>query len=1026
MKTTWLCSLFIGAMVIAGGAFGQTVHADSSSNYVLEDSLDGRNEGTGFGPWVVTAEAGAEWAGAGVWSTVEAEITGWTQAFGYTAKGAGSYVHVERALSTTMSTNDVLEIDFAVNWDGDSSNVQKGFNIIADGVNIVEVRHNFNPGSISLNGFTNSPVLANYGTKPMHWTFTVNSTTSLTVTATSRDPAISTTFTTNLVMAYAHIDSFRLVASDMAVGAPDTRQTYVDNLTLTQYGAAVPEPPLRRNLSLSASSWAIRTLNQVVDFTVTRDFSDAAVVVSLATDNAAMITQLPASVSMAAGVTSATFQATATIPGNSAVGTLRAFVEGDPTIQGAGYGLKGPHFRMNVDQGIYEVYAPTNITFWVNFDDGEMDTNLVAMASSDSSVMTVPATLSFQQPAPSDIYAESAVSMIGSGTAVLSLTYGGVEMLDYTLALREYGYTITGLDEVRVDAVAVYTVRAILPADATATIATIPFSSTGEVELDPDSLVFVPSNHVAEATFRVTGVSTGIVELYLTDDNYAANKIITVIPEKNYGDYIAYDEAARTGYVDGWTLTPSHDSGFQDWIYAQNTGDDVTMYTGAFVGTTPPVGLEGIVGDGKFFGIFANGAAGAEIQLLRPFVAPLADGQLFSIDLGTMYRDGTKGFKLMGEWEEQWYVRGEFYYTDEGYFYKLEDAAEAVRLDWEYAAGVVTISLLKEADGSSYTWTFTRGSETVTVSDVVFSGTVDGFQVYSYNGGNGDENNLYFNRMYIEQAVPPAPGLSISGIWNPDEAKTYTFTLNALNGFTGEVALASSVPGVASVSPARVTLSAGQSSVEFSVAIPRLPADGELLATVLTATSVADSTLSTTYDITVWNPAMDFRTTDENWEYAYVSGGEVWFVFMRSGSFPAQYDVLTSDENVLRPSISNLVTENGVSSYFNAFMEGPGRAQVVITNATIGVGANYGITLTQTDNPSIGGEGGVAFTLTSLSFALPDGYTNCLVEVASHVADNDWNFTELDVSMYSVSSNGVVEIDYGEDPKAVYRVWFSR
>ncbi|HEX8078545.1 MAG TPA: hypothetical protein VF511_12080 [Chthoniobacterales bacterium] len=94
---------------------------------------------------------------------------------------------------------------------------------------------------------------------------------------------------------------------------------------------------------------------------------------------------------------------------------------------------------------------------------------------------------------------------------------------------------------------------------------------------------------------------------------------------------IAEDDAS--GYGGSWGK--SGGSGFGDWTFT-NEGNDENRHSGFFIATTDNnKDLNGIVKEGKAFGLFANGSGFEQAVAYRAFEKPLGVGDSFSFMMET-------------------------------------------------------------------------------------------------------------------------------------------------------------------------------------------------------------------------------------------------------------------------------------------------------------------------------------------------------------------------------------------------------
>lgn len=233
------------------GAYIEVVASDYADNYGTGWTT-GANGGTGFGPWVITANVGSGYAGTFIGNPTNAGIstnaTFGTNAFGmYANPGAsGAYANADRTFPA-LQVGQTFSFQWGVNWDADVGN--KGFNLYAGGTNgaqLVNVNQGGFPGNITVNG---SDAVTNYGTYPMTWSFTMTASNNLLVTSTGRDGTTNIVFTTNIT-ASAPPDAFRWYVSAMASG--DQRQPYFNNLRIAYIGGNITNLPIYVRIGTNA------------------------------------------------------------------------------------------------------------------------------------------------------------------------------------------------------------------------------------------------------------------------------------------------------------------------------------------------------------------------------------------------------------------------------------------------------------------------------------------------------------------------------------------------------------------------------------------------------------------------------------------------------------------------------------------------------------------------------------------------------------------------------------------------------
>jgi len=219
--------LAMGLLALAGPA-GATVNADYASNYG-GGWTNGTNGGGGFEPWSIESDAGAGSAGNGIWASADAGLE-MGDAFGFTARGEGAFIHLDRSFTQAMAVGDTFSFDLAMNYNAGTGG-SKGFVMrSADNREIITVNQ-ADSDTLTVNGVA---ALTAYGTGTMHWTFRQKSATQIEVYATGRSgsEAYTTTITTTATSYLANIRFYATSVADDEYAA--YRAVYFDNLVLSQ------------------------------------------------------------------------------------------------------------------------------------------------------------------------------------------------------------------------------------------------------------------------------------------------------------------------------------------------------------------------------------------------------------------------------------------------------------------------------------------------------------------------------------------------------------------------------------------------------------------------------------------------------------------------------------------------------------------------------------------------------------------------------------------------------------------------
>lgn len=223
--------------------------ADSATNY--SSWSNGSNQGSGFGPWAITA--GGTVSGVFLGDPSAAGISGMSsKSFGLYAKGgSGSIIQAYRPLTTPLAVGDSMSFQWGINWD--SGTGEKGFNIRGSDDTFLFNVKNLGSSSILVNG-TDSGI--GYGTAAMTWTITRTSNTTLSVRASGRD---GTTFTRDITVSNTAPGKIEFYAQNLTDG--DQRQPYVNDLKIYRNGATAKSGRIYGNFSGLDSSkpWIFAT-----------------------------------------------------------------------------------------------------------------------------------------------------------------------------------------------------------------------------------------------------------------------------------------------------------------------------------------------------------------------------------------------------------------------------------------------------------------------------------------------------------------------------------------------------------------------------------------------------------------------------------------------------------------------------------------------------------------------------------------------------------------------------------------------
>ena len=490
-----------------------------------------------------------------------------------------------------------------------------------------------------------------------------------------------------------------------------------------------------------AGTWNPATTGDY-EFTVTRNDPGIGDVIQLSVDNA-LAASVPASVTFGAGLNDATFNV-----------TILSLTDGDVTVtaddavsgDSAEYTIRMPGLLLD---GAAQVYAAGPVTYTLTrFNNIGATVNL---QSTNPAVMTVPATASFAGEDQDTTFTATAVAE-GQTTIVATDPVSGVRA-EYNVTFAAASLELAGPVSVWTGTTPTYTLTRRGPIGDTVNLT----SSSEAVMTVPATVIFPDAADTV--TFQANALTAGETVLNAGNDDAAAGPLNVTVAVRPA--YVAYDDASL--YAGGeWNAAPAHESGFSDWTVTMTPEiEPEGVYRGVFIGTSPIAAIN--VG-GKAFGLYANWSGSEpepkpEVKVSRSFPAALAVGQSFSVDVGYNHSGGSKGLKLKGEYEGVAYERFELFNSgNDTWSYKLDGNDETITVAWSnYIAGgfrgQVKVTCTAE---NTYTFSLQRdGEAAVVVADVGLPGAIDQVEFYNYNGGTGDGENFYFNRMWIEGA--PAP-----------------------------------------------------------------------------------------------------------------------------------------------------------------------------------------------------------------------------------------------------------------------------
>lgn len=776
MKKAMLCGLCIGALALAGQVSG-AVYEDNALNYADAPGwVDGSNGGTGFGAWEIIADGGAGWAGCGIWNSTNAGLN-MGECFGYVGKVG--HVTINRSFSQALNVGDSLEFDFGVNWDSDVGN--KGFSLFAEGEEVINVNQG-GTAPLNLNG---EPAIVAYGTETMHWTFTQLAANEISVQATGRDGSETFATTVTTVRAYGYLGSMRFYSSGLPNNNEDERQSYFDNLKLTQEGTPPPAPV---TLSFSAGIWNPATLGDY-NFQLTRTGSSESQLIALSSDNEAAVT-VPMSVWFDEDESTTDFAA-----------TVVSLTNGDATIIASNvldgvwdtYTVRAPLISIN---GPWEIYAAGPVTYTLTRFAGIG--NAIALASSDPAVLTVPATVSFAAEQTEVTFSATAIA---EGEATITATAANGVKGEFTVMFNSPRLELNGPISVMAGNNGTYTVTRHGTIGDTVNLS----SDDTDVMTVPATVTFGYEEDTV--TFQANAVAAGTTVLRAGNDDATATPLTVTVNAA--GNVIANDHAGNytvETFVDG----ANEGFGFGVW--------DLWNEPATLGDSTEGGGGDLNSANGLSFKFASNnGGETNYCNARRNFDGALGEGDTVSFTFTYNWDGGNRGVDVFDSVEQfanlinvtvsnTFKVNGNVVSTE-------YSPGAVVEVEITQLSGSIAMSLVRTVAGVvnlSYT------------TNIVNALPATGFSMYC--GGYQDTRPeaeldnyaIYMNDLRIVSSSEPVKSLTLSGptkLWL-DEEFAPEYTLTRSGDVADLVSLSSSDTGVMTV-PATVTFSNGANTVTF-------------------------------------------------------------------------------------------------------------------------------------------------------------------------------------------------------------------
>ncbi len=965
MKMKVLCGWLIGTLALAGTAMGAT-YTDVAANYPTNPVAtwtNGSNGGTGFGPWAIVADGGeGGWAGCGVWDSAGAGLM-MGQAFGYVGKVG--YINIDRDFSQALNVGDSFAMDFGVNWDSDIGN--KGFNLYANGVEVVNVNHGAYPGEIKVNGVD---ALTNVGTNTMRWTFTQEASDQIAIYATGRDGVETFSTTIAVDVAYGYIGHIRFYSAGLAGDAPDARQSYFDNLTLEQEGTPPPDP---LGLSFTSGTWNPQVLGDY-EFVLAREGAVGDdIVLSSSNTNAVTVpesaTFVSNSVSFNATVVSLTSGPATIVASNAATGVWANYVV---TPVAPVLSLGGP----------WELFAlgPANYTLQRIGAVGDT----IALSSSAPGVLSVPATATFGAGETQTTFSATALAY-GNATITATNAASGA-WATYDVAVAEPALAIEGPATVWTGGARFYAVRR---NSAAGVGASVNLTSTDTNRLTVPATVDFPGDALV-AIFEAIGVAPGAATITAVNDDVepatfdaSVTDMPGVLAADHSGNYApaTFTNGANLGFGFGaWDF----------WNEPASLGDS-TAGGGGNLNDTNGV---------AFRFMSAGDSTNSYCNARRDLAEALKPGDVMSFTFTYNWVGGGRGVDV---------------FSAGGQFANLINVGEndtfsvnGTVISRDYTPGaVVYVEIAQKADGIEVYLTRASGGgvNLAYVTNVVHGEGVAGVSMYC-GGYNDLPNNvnyaIFMNALRIVGEEPTRLSFTV-GTWNPDAIGDYPFELTRSGEVTDLIVLSSDNEAAVTV-PASVTFGESATTATFT-------------ATVVSVTSGSAKIIASNEASGAWaeydvHPIVPDLGIDGPWQVYGL--GAVQYTLTRTGAVGDEIALGSSDTNVATVPATATFGEGETAITFIATGVGYGFTSLTATDAVSGATADFGVTFSANPNEPIGE---ITFDPATgdISFAIPDGYGIGTVYGADCVpnAEQDWDWQPLTADLPDpdyVVADGVVTI----------------
>ncbi|HMP72767.1 MAG TPA: hypothetical protein PKE55_05830 [Kiritimatiellia bacterium] len=372
----------------------------------------------------------------------------------------------------------------------------------------------------------------------------------------------------------------------------------------------------------------------------------------------------------------------------------------------------------------------------------------IVFSSSDESVLTVPATQSFDIGENQLVFN---VDIVGFGFATIfasNIASGAVA--DYNVTISEPGLFLSGQTALKEGQTRTYTLTRVGPIGDTVFLT----SSVPSVLSVPATVDFPENENTV--TFQGTAGDIGSAILTASNADAEANPLVITVSAIPAG---IYDEASF--YSGSWTDGSNEGNGFGPWAFNHNSDPDAIppYFAGVFIGDPAGAGISGM--DAESFGFFANPPGSpANAEVTRALAAPMNVGDTFVFQLGLNWDSNdefsNRGFNLLA---------GATQLLNINMGNSATITVNGNPMFTEYGNQAVTVSIEYVADGSLRVFATGRdGVETFDETLTVDTGAPSSFAFYFNATDSGtDERQMYVNNLQvIAGSVSEGPDANIS------------------------------------------------------------------------------------------------------------------------------------------------------------------------------------------------------------------------------------------------------------------------